>query len=225
MSDNMFGWISHHEEAIFLAFLIIAPTVAILLKQGAAAAGVLAAVGAAALLFTRLPDISSFALFGLTAKLEHQSQQVQVTLAQLQNLGSVMGQILIESDAARERLGSAPSPAEHEALKERIVGLLKSIDLPDKELSKVATSDRKWVIVDYVIGILQSGASRVPDNKKAEWSNVYAQYTQGGVDEYATLTPERLEEIFSKFGILDDHEKSLIDDYRYYLKTGTLRHP
>jgi hypothetical protein len=225
MIDSIVGWISHHEEAIFLVFLITAPTITILLKRGAAAGGVLAAVGAAALLFTRLPDISSFALFGLTAKLEHQSQQVQVTLAQLQNLGSAMGQILIEADAARGRVGNAPSPAEHEVLKERILELLKSIDLSDKELSKVATSDRKWVIVDYVIGILQSGASRVPDKEKAEWSNVYAQHTQGGVEEYAALTPEQLEELFSKFGILDSHEKLLIDDYRYYLKTGTQRHP
>jgi hypothetical protein len=224
MSD-MVGWIGQHEEAIFLAFLIIAPTLAIILRGGAAAASVLAAVGVAALLLTRLPDISSFALFGLTAKLERQSQQVQVTLAQLQNLGSVMGQILIESDAARGRLGSASSPAEHEALKERILGSLKSIDVSDTELSKIAASDRKWVIADYVIGILGSGAARVSDDNKAEWNKIYAQYTQEGVDQYASLTPERLEELFSKFGILGEHQKSLIDDYREYLKTGTQRRP
>jgi hypothetical protein len=224
MSDVV-GWIGQHEQAIFLAFLIVAPTLAIILRGGAAAASVLAAVGVAALLLTRLPDISSFALFGLTAKLERQSQQVQVTLAQLQDLGSVMGQILIESDAARGRLGSASSPAEHEALKQRILGSLKSIGVSDTELSKIAASDRKWVLVDYVIGILQSGTSRVPDNSKAEWNKAFAQYTQGGIDQYALLTPERLEELFSKFGVLGDHEKSLIDDYRDYLKTGTQRRP
>jgi hypothetical protein len=32
-------------------------------------------------------------------------------------------------------------------------------------------------------------------------------------------------EQLQKFGILDDHEKSLIEDYRYYLKTGTQQHP
>jgi hypothetical protein len=126
---------------------------------------------------------------------------------------------LIESDAARGRVDSASSPAEHEALKQRILGSLKSIDISDTELSKIAASDRKWAIVDYVTGILQSGASRVLDNKKAKWNKLYAQYTQGGIDQYASLTPERLEELFRTFGILDDHVKSSIDDYRHYLKT------
>jgi hypothetical protein len=67
------------------------------------------------------------------------------------------------------------------------------INLPDNELSKVATADRKWVIVDYVIGILYSGNSRVPDNKRTEWAKIYSQYTQGGVDKIAELTREKLE--------------------------------
>jgi hypothetical protein len=88
---DILGWSGRHEDAILLVFLIIAPTIVIMLRGGAASASVLAAVGVAALLLTRLPDIS-LALFDLTAKLEHQTQQVQVTLAQLRNLGTVMGQ-------------------------------------------------------------------------------------------------------------------------------------
>lgn len=156
-------------------------------------------------------------LTGIETEARNTIQQAQVTLAQLQNLGSLMGQFMIEADDARGRLGDAPSPAEHEALKERILGLLKSIHLPDEELSKVAASDRKWVIADYVIGILYSGQSLVPETKKVEWNAIYKQYTQGGVEQYAALTPDRLGEIFEKFGILDDHEKSLIEDYREYL--------
>jgi hypothetical protein len=129
-------------------------------------------------------------LTGIETEARKTIQQAQVTLAQLQNLGSEMGQFTIEADAARGRLGDAPSPA---ALKERILGLLKSIDLPDQELSKVAASDRKWGIADYVMGIL-----------------IYAQYTQGGVEKYAEITPDRLEELLKKFDVLDDHEKSLI---------------
>jgi hypothetical protein len=161
---------------------------------------------------------------GVVVEARQTIQQAQVTLAQLQKLGSLMGQFMIEEDAARGRLGGAPSPAENEALRKSILDLLKSINLPDKELSKVAAADRKWVIVDYVIGMLYSGNFRVPDNKRAEWTKIYSEYTQGGVEKYAELTPEKLEELLNRFDILDDHEKSMIEDYRYYLQTGIQRH-
>jgi len=161
---------------------------------------------------------------GVVVEARQTIQQAQVTLQQLQKLGSLMGQFMIEADAGRSRLGSEPSPAEHETLRRSILDLLKSIKVPDDELSKVATADRKWVIVDYVIGILQSGALRVPPNKTGEWSKIYTQYTQGGVNKYAELTPNKLEELFNQLGILHNHEKSMIDDYRYYLKTGIQRH-
>jgi hypothetical protein len=83
-------WIKQNGTEILkdflIAFLIIAPTVAVFFQKNAAGAGVLAAVGAAALLLTRLPDISTFELLALKVKLEKQSQQVEVTLNQLQNL-------------------------------------------------------------------------------------------------------------------------------------------
>jgi hypothetical protein len=161
---------------------------------------------------------------GVVVEARQTIQQAQATLVQLQKLGSLMGQFMIEEDAARGRLGSEPSPAEHEARKQSILDLLKSMDLPHTELSKVAAADRKWVIVDYVIGILYSGNSRVPDNKKGEWVKTYGQFTQSDVDKYAELAPEKLEELFNQLGILDDHAKSMIEDYRYYLKTGTQRH-
>jgi hypothetical protein len=159
---------------------------------------------------------------GLVVEARQTIQQAQVTLAQLQKLGSLMGQFMIEEDAARGRLGSAPSPAEHEALRQSILDLLKSINLPDNELSKVATADRKWIIADYVIGAMFYANSRVTN--VTEWAKVYALFVQGSVDDFVAFTPEKLETLFTHFGIADDHTKSMIDDYRYYLKTGTPRH-
>jgi hypothetical protein len=161
---------------------------------------------------------------GVVVEARQTIQQAQATLAQLQKLGSLMGQFMIEEDAARGRLGVSSSREEHEALRQSIIDLLKSINLSDNELSKVAAADRKWVIFGYVFGSLYSGNSRVPDNKKGEWAKIYNQYTQGGsVEKYAELTPDKLEELLKRFDILDDHEKSIIEDYRYYLKTGIPR--
>lgn len=162
---------------------------------------------------------------GVVVEARQTIKQAQATLGQLQKLGSLMGQFMLEEDAARGRLGSAPSPAEHQALKQSILDLLKSIDLPDNELSKVASADRKWVIADYVIDILGYENLRVPADKVPEWGIVYGKYIQGGVDGYAELTPDKLTELFTHFGIIDQHTKSMIDDYRTYLNTGTQRRP
>jgi hypothetical protein len=160
-------------------------------------------------------------LTGIETEARKTIQQAQVTLAQLQKLGSLMGQFMIEKDAALP-LGS--EPAKHEALKQSVLDLLKSIDLPNNELSKIAAADRKWIIASYVSDILYSGNSRVPPNKINEWAEVYGQYMRGSTDKYAELTPEKLEELFDNLGILDNHAKSMIEDYRYYLETGTQRH-
>jgi hypothetical protein len=92
----MISWITQNWSDIarggLLAFLILAPTIAVFTKRGAAGAGVIAAVAAAALLLTRLPDISEFQLLALTVKLQKQSQQVEVTLQQLQKLATALAE-------------------------------------------------------------------------------------------------------------------------------------
>jgi hypothetical protein len=85
MIDKIIGW-------ALLAFLIMAPTIAVFVRKNTAGAVVLAAAGAVALLLTRLPDISAFELFSLKIKLEKQSQQVEVTLTQLQKMATAFAQ-------------------------------------------------------------------------------------------------------------------------------------
>jgi hypothetical protein len=161
---------------------------------------------------------------GLVVEARQTLQQAQVTLAQLQKLGSLMGQFMIEEDAARGRLGSALSPAEHLVLRQSILDLLKSINLPDSELSKVASADRKWIIADYVIGVMGYTNMRVHSDKITEWAKIYGQFIQGSVEDFVALTPEKLEMLCKQFGVWDDLTKSTIEDYRYYLQTGTPRH-
>jgi hypothetical protein len=74
-------------------------------------------------------------------------------------------------------------------------------------------------LTDYVIGILDSGNSRVPENRKAEWNAIYAQYTQEESKPYIALTPDRLERLLNEFEILGDYEQSLIKYYPYYRQT------
>jgi hypothetical protein len=162
---------------------------------------------------------------GVVVEARQTIQQAQVTLAQLQKLGSLMGQFIIAEDAARGRLGNGESPAEHEALRQSILDLLKSTNLPDNELSKVATADHKWIITDYVSGIVGMANLQIPENKVMEWAKIYKPFMDTtDVNDYATFTPEKLTELLKHFSALNESEKSMIADYEYYLKTGTPRH-
>jgi hypothetical protein len=160
---------------------------------------------------------------GLVVEARQTIQQAQVTLAQLQRLGSLMGQFMIEEDAARGRLGSAPSSFEHEALRKSILDLLKSINLPDSELSKVSTADRKWTIAYYVTEVMYY-VNIYTSDECHRVAKIYGPFVQGGVEDFVALTPEKLENLCKQFAVWDDHTKSMIEDYRYYLKTGTPRH-
>jgi hypothetical protein len=72
-----------------IAYLIIAPTIAVFLLRKSALALALVVTGATALLLTR-PDISSFGMLGLQATLERQIGKVQVTIEELQKLAAAM---------------------------------------------------------------------------------------------------------------------------------------
>ena len=78
-------------ERLLLAYLVVAPTTAVCLGANGAAA-ILGSVGAAALLLTRLPDISSLSLFGLRAELKRSVEQVQVTIHQLQAMATAFAE-------------------------------------------------------------------------------------------------------------------------------------
>jgi len=43
--------------------------------------------------------------------------------------------------------------------------------------------------------------------------------------DYSMTTPERIEKLLRKYGIFDDYERELVENYRYYLKTGIERQP
>src|SRR4051812_7723396 len=73
---------------LLIAYLIIAPSVVALRYRDAKLALALVLAGAAALVFTRLPDISSFELLGLKTTLERQIGKVEVTLTELKKLAT-----------------------------------------------------------------------------------------------------------------------------------------
>ena len=83
-----------------IAYLIVAPTVAVFTFRQPALAFALIVAGATALIFTRLPDISSLKLLGLQATLERQIGKVQVTIEELYGSPEISGHECLLSQAA-----------------------------------------------------------------------------------------------------------------------------
>jgi hypothetical protein len=125
----MISWITQNwsdiTRDVLFAFLIIAPTIAVFTKKGAPGAGIIAAVAAAALLLTRLPDISEFQLLALTVKLQRQSQQVEVTLQQLQKLATALAEGSLNELAFSGSIFTGMSTSDKFRVRDQIVQRLR----------------------------------------------------------------------------------------------------
>ena len=148
MSVKIIDWISRNWSEIgkgfLLAFLIIVPTIAVFWKKSAAGAGVLAAVGAAALLLTRLPDISTFELLALKVKLDRQSQQVEVTLQQLQKMAAAFAQASLTELAMSGQMLFRTNTRQKFEIHEQIINSLKEIKISDDAILK---AQGVWITV------------------------------------------------------------------------------
>jgi len=148
VSVKIIDWISRNWSEIgkgfLLAFLIIVPTIAVFWKKSAAGAGVLAAVGAAALLLTRLPDISTFELLALKVKLDRQSQQVEVTLQQLQKMAAAFAQASLTELAMSGQMLFRTNTRQKFEIHEQIINSLKEIKISDDAILK---AQGVWITV------------------------------------------------------------------------------
>lgn len=209
------------------AALVLFAVAAILLVVGRKWAGGRAStalVGAAVCALMGNADRLEMLKFSVSGGLEAKTRQLETGLEELRRLGALLGKIVVEADAARGRLGSAPTVPEHEALRTHVLEVLKSIGVPSNELSEVANSDRKWVIADYVGGILRIAESKVSPNRKPELQQTLSELNDIPLANWETrFSPDRLSELLSKFDIVDRDARELIEGYRTFLQTGARR--
>jgi hypothetical protein len=223
MIDNIIGWIAQHQQAIFFIFMIIAPTVAIFTKKGPATAAVLAAVGAAAVLLTRLPDISDFELLALKVKLDRQSQQVEVTLQQLQNLSTAFAEASLEElIMSGQRLQSMPLP-EKFRVRDQIIKNLQAIGVPQSEILK---AQNVWIF-QVCYGFLETLKfyTQQPRNMQQQ-PDVTSEINKLPQDAARQLPPpDTLRKWVASKGLNDAKINRLLDEYQSVWNTGSMIDP
>jgi hypothetical protein len=217
---EIFGWISQYEKALFLAFLIIGPTVAILLKRGAASAGVLAAAGAAALLLTRLPDISTFELLALKVRLENQSRQVEVSIKALQKMASAFAKANLTELAMSDQLLYGTDTRLKFAIHDEIIASLKEIKVPD---DNILEEQRVWIAVycRMILDDIEELAGKLLQTIKVEEGIEQLPKQKG----YQLPLPEALRNWAAAKSLKDDKLSQFLDEYQKVWTTGAMNAP
>ena len=83
------------------------------------------------------------------------------------------------------------------------------------------TADRRWVELDYVIAILAPLNTGGDRPEFAAYLNILGKVLDG----QPLPNPDQCAVILKKFNVNDPKINALLDDYRYYEKTGEQRRP
>jgi hypothetical protein len=204
---------------VLLAALIFLPTF-LALRKNNTGAGVVGAAIAAALLFTRLPDISSFRLFGLTATLERQTQQVQVTLAELQDLATSLAKGSFDDLAFSGQIFVGLSTGAKFKVHNEIVDRLKAIDVKP---TKIREAQMLWISVyaNILESMIEAAAKKhLPsENVHDEFSKLPKEETEG------LPSPETLRRWVASKSLNDAEISQLLQEYERVWTTGTMNNP
>ncbi len=181
---------------------------------------VLAAVGAAALLLTRLPDISNFDLFALKVKLERQSQQVEVTLTQLQGMAAAFAQAnLTELAMSGKMLVGLKTEYKFE-MHDRIIASLKAINISDHDIAK-AQQTWSYVWCRMILDRIELSMAQLLPNIKAidEIENLSKDY------ERELPLPQSVRNWITTKSLNNATLTKLVDEYSNVWSTGTMKDP
>jgi len=204
---------------LLLVFLIAAPSIAIFVFKNNAGAGVLAAAGAAALLLTRLPDISNFELLGLKAKLERQSKQVEVSLQQLQKLAAALARANLAQIGMSGQLLAGLGTETKFQFHDQIISSLRDLHLSEEDIHD---AQDVWIEV-YGRMLLATISAHLEQRHKGAADAIakLSKYPKTGlaspdaVNRYAASTQPAPDETL----------KELLKNYKSLIETGSMEKP
>jgi hypothetical protein len=202
---------------VLIAFIIIAPAIAIFYSKNLVAASVLLVAGCAAIFFTRLPDISSFELYSLKIKMEAQSKQVEVTLKQLQDMSLAFAESNLSQLAMSGMTFQRMSRSYQFALRDRAVDSLRGIGIPDE---KILEAQNIWISIycRLLLGYIAREATSLPDANNQIGALPKDQ-------KYSAPTPTTLRDWAKAKAISNPNLFKLLDEYQSIWTTGSMKNP
>lgn len=156
---------------------------------------------------------------GIEAKTREVVKQAESAIGELQLMAERTAAVLFELIDGGGRWGGAHSASEKDARKRELRDLLKRLGLPDARIAMAAASERKWALIDYVMGICDQ--LKIPPEKNAEWSEAWKPWN----DTLERPDPTTLRKLLSIVEPLAPWRSELILDYEHYWRTGQHRRP
>jgi hypothetical protein len=154
-----------------------------------------------------------------TREAETVLNQAKATVASLQKLAVATASFQVYELAGAGRFGESVGKPKDEQ-KARLLERLRGI-VTDDQLAEVDGADRKFVIIDYVLLLLQPFAVWHAGPADPAKDEAY----RHAVQREPPLTPDECRSLLNEFGLRDDKADELLKDYQYYLDTGKQRRP
>ncbi|KVM64124.1 hypothetical protein WJ59_20415 [Burkholderia gladioli] len=141
-------------------------------------------------------------------------EEARTTVAEMQLLAKHLASISLSLVKRSARIGGFPA-AQEEKIREQTIELLRRTDVPEADFDDVLEEWHRWVLTDYVFGIL--GNSMVPghidQSGKNEWSEM-----RGRAFEDNRPTVDELTTWLGRHNFLTPERQGYLDDYAHYIQ-------
>jgi hypothetical protein len=181
-------------------------------------AGFLGILGVAALILTRLPDITLFSMLGVSAELRHTIDEANAKIAQLRELAVAVAEPELSQLAMSGVMFSQLSFSYRNERKIQIVMTLKSLGVPQAEIDRALEVWNDVTLRMLSNVIMQALIKTAPD--------VGEKFKSIRLDsDEKSAKPTALKSFLSENHVTDAEVSALIDDYDHLFATGDVRHP
>jgi hypothetical protein len=205
-------------QLILITYLILVPTVLAFKTERASLTAILVAAGVAALVFTRVSDISSIRLPGLQDTLEQQIGRVQVTIYQLQKLAAATAKANLSELAMSGQIMSRINTEEKFAIRDRVINSLNSIGANDAQIHDAQSI---WIDVNCHLLLTQ-----IAGEATKTWSSAVSDIDKLPRDsDYDLPAPQTIIDWAKSISLHSDRLSQLLNEYKLLWTTGSMKDP
>jgi len=185
----------------------------------ASSRGLIAVVGATAIVLTRLSDFTGFTALGMTAELRQTINEANATIAQLRTLALTIAEPELSHLAMSGITFSQLTFSYQYERKKQIVKILQDLGIPQDDITRAT---RVWTEVT-LLKLSNVIASALEKTDKTLAEKFRAVRTNGGENKPAK--PEVLSAFLRNNDVTDNEVLELVDDYKHLYDTGEVRRP
>lgn len=146
-------------------------------------------------------------------------KEAESTIEELRQLAKLVSATTLSMVQRTGRFGTGFDRKEQEEIRDSLLDYLTKLKISQEEQAQSLSEWHSWVCRDYVDMIISS--VEVP---RELYDNAEIKELQS-IERNSLPPPSKIEEILSKYSLMKDETRELIQDYQYYLKNKQHRRP